>query len=115
MNISSIVVKVLHENSEKVIQEFEHSDCCEFHLYENGNIIVTIEGKGVSEEIAKLKQIEKTEHVISASLVYSYVEDELEMLNELISKNEKLPDWLNKENIDLKEINYSGDVNKYIK
>jgi nitrate reductase NapD len=113
MNISSIVVSTLDENSEEVINHFKAGDFCEFHHYENGKIIVTIEGDDVSEEIAKLRMIENTPHVISASMVYSYCEDELESEKEKIQKFGDFPEWLNDENLDAKKIRYSGNLKNY--
>lgn len=78
-------------------------------------IIVTIEGENVEDELTKLRKIEELEHVISASMVYSYAEDELNELKADVEANEQLPDWLNKENIDVKDIKYNGDVNKLIR
>lgn len=114
MNISSIVVKVLPEYSQEVITHFDNSDFCEFHHYEDGNIIVTIEGVDVDAEIGKMKIIEKTKHVISASLVYSYVEDEIDKITTNLEKSEELPTWLNDNNIDAKNIPYGGAIKKKI-
>ena len=114
MNISSIVVKVLPEHSKSVINEFEQSDFCEFHLYENGNIIVSIEGVDVDAEIKKMKMIEKTPHVISASLVYSYLEDEIKEKTNRLSEMSDLPKWLNDEIKDARNIPYNGNIKKKI-
>lgn len=110
MNISSIVVKTLNENSTEVIKLLKEGGFCEVHHYKNGNIIVTIEGKDVSEEIQKLKMIEQTPHVISASMIYSYCEDELEAEKEKLQKFPDFPDWLNDEKLDAKKIKYSGNL-----
>ncbi|MEN8191538.1 MAG: chaperone NapD [Bacteroidota bacterium] len=110
MNISSIVVKVLPENSDEVIKYFKESDFCEFHIYEKGKIVVVIEGEDVSEELEKLRLIEQTPNVISASLVYSFCEDELEIEREKLKVSADFPDWLNDENIKAKDIKYNGNL-----
>lgn len=110
MNISSIVVNILPENSNEVIKHLDEKDYCEFHLYENGKIIVTIEGENVSEEIRKLRLIEKTPNVISASMVYSFCEDELEQEKKKLNAFADFPEWLNDENIEAKDIKYNGNL-----
>jgi len=55
-----------------------------------------------------MKQIEKIDGVISAKLVYSYSEDELDAEKQKIELSGNYPEWLNKENIDVKDIPYSG-------
>ncbi|MCF6271294.1 MAG: chaperone NapD [Melioribacteraceae bacterium] len=113
MNISSIVVSTLPENSEVIIEHFKAGDFCEFHHYEDGKIIVTIEGNDVSEEIAKLRIIEQTPNVISALMVYSFCEDDLEAEKEKLQKFGDFPDWLNEENFDAKKIRYSGNLKNH--
>ena len=113
MNISSIVVSTLPENSEEVIRLLKEGDFCEFHHYEDGKIIVTIEGDDVSDEIKKLRLIEQTPNVISASMVYSFCEDELEAEKEKLQKFGDFPEWLNDENLDAKEIKYTGNLRNY--
>ncbi len=111
MNISSIVVKTKTENTAQVIKTLENSDLCEYHMHDKyGRIIVTIEGQDVGEEIGKLRKIEKTESVISADMVYSYSEDELDKIREDLDNNDKLPNWLNDENAKVEDIKYNGDL-----
>lgn len=113
MNISSIVVSTLPQNSKAIIEHFKGGDFCEFHHYEDGKIIVTIEGDDVSEEIGKLRLIEQTPNVISASMVYSFCEDELEVEKEKLQKFGDFPEWLNDENLDAKKINYTGNLKNH--
>ena len=110
MNISSIVVNTLPENSDGVIELLNEGEFCEVHHYEDGKIIVTIEGEDVSEEIGKLRLIEQTPNVISASMVYAYSEDELEAEKEKLKNSQDMPDWLNDENIEAKDIKYNGNL-----
>jgi len=78
MNISSIVVQTRPENIEAVVEELKSSGICDYHFHDQkGRIIVTIEGKGVKEEIAKLKTIEAMPNIVCANMQMSYSEDEL--------------------------------------
>lgn len=113
MNIASIVVKILPKNSEHIIQILKNSDFCEYQLYdEKGRIIVTVEAEGISGEIASLKQIKKIPMVISAEVVYSYSEHELEAEREKMEIKEPVAPWLNDENVDVNDIKYSGDLRR---
>jgi len=113
MNISSIVVKTRKENLESVINAVSTSDFCEYHLHDdNGRIIVTVEGKGVEEEINKLKQIQQLPHVISAEMMYAYSEDELNAERDKLEKTDKIPEWLNDESVRAEDIKYKGDLKK---
>ena len=80
MNISSIIVKTLPKNYDAVWMNLQDSELCEVHFgdKEKGVIIVTIEGKNVEEEIAKLTKIQELPFIISADMHMSYCEEELE-------------------------------------
>lgn len=109
MNISSVVVKVLPKNLESVVERLKNSDFCDYYFSDpKGIVIVTLEGEGVSEEIQKLKLIEKVEGVLSAEMVYSYAEEELEENMKLIKNG--VPEVLNKNIENAKDIVYGGDV-----
>ena len=110
MNISSAVINVLPDNAEAVIQQIEEGNLCEFHLYENGNIIVTIEGANTGEEMAKMKQIEKIPFVIAARLIYAYSEEELDAERECLTHEGDLPAWLNDDRVKAEDIKYAGDL-----
>lgn len=78
MNVSSIVVRTTPEHIEKVISEINEIDLCEAHFHdEGGKIIVTIEGDSIHDQTERFKQIQNIPFVFSASLSYSYCEDEL--------------------------------------
>ncbi|MCF6364594.1 MAG: chaperone NapD [Bacteroidales bacterium] len=110
MALSSIIVQTKKEHIENVISSLKNSGLCEYHMNdEKGKIIITVEGKGVEEEISKLQKIQKIENVISAEMVYSYDEDELDKLRENI--DDKIPEWMNSD-IDAKNIIYQGDLKK---
>jgi len=112
MNISSIIVNTAPENTKKLIDFIKtQKDVCEYHLNdEKGRIVVTIEGAGVEEEVAKMQAIQKFPLVISAEMVFAYSEDELEKNRELLDNNHKLPEWLNDPNAKVSDINYNGDL-----
>lgn len=111
MTLSSVVVQTRPENLQTVITSLKESGLCEFHLNdEKGRIIITIEGKGVEEEIGKLGEIQTFPHIISAEMMYSYSEEELDKLRENIDTN--IPDWMNDADADVKKIVYNGDLKK---
>jgi len=112
MNISSIIVNTAPENTKELINFIKkQKDICEYHLHDDkGRIIVTIEGTGVEEEVAKMQAIQKFPLVISAEMVFAYSEDELEKNRELLDNNNTLPDWLNDPNAKVGDIKYNGDL-----
>jgi len=111
MNVSGILVQTKTVNTKKVIEQIKEADYCDYHMHdEKGKIVVTIEGKDVSEEIAKLRLLEKIEGVISADMVYAYSEDELDKEREKLASGTKLPDWLNNPDAKPEDIRYNGDL-----
>ena len=111
MTLSSIVVQTKPENLEAVINSLKESDLCEYHLNdEKGRIIITVEGSGVEEEINKLTEIQTFPYIISAEMMYSYSEDELDKLRENIG--DEIPKWMNDENAKVRDIVYKGDLKK---
>ncbi len=113
MNISSIVVQCKSENFDQVKEWCEESSLCDYHFGDKakGKIIITIEGEGVSEEIAKLTEIQAVPGVLAADMMQSYQEeldDEIKKLNEA----DAVPSMLNDDNIDVKDIVYNGDLKK---
>lgn len=113
MNLSSIVVQVKPEYLEELISTIKESSFCEYHLHdEKGRIIVTVEGEGIEEEIKKLKKIKTLPNVISAEVVYSYSEDEIDREMKKLENSDNLPEWLNDNNIKAEDIKYGGDLKK---
>ena len=113
MNISSIVVQTLPKFLDQVVKDLKDCEACDYHLHdEKGRVIITIEGEGVSEELAKLRIIEAIPHVISADMQMAYSEDELDEHIEVINNSDAVPKMLNEENIDPKDIIYRGDLKK---
>ncbi|PID47727.1 MAG: nitrate reductase [Proteobacteria bacterium] len=114
MNISSIVVQAKSEDIDELVEIFSNCDFCEYHFSdkEKGKIIVTIEGEGVDEEIKNIKIIQQTPKVISADMMMTYSEDELEKEREKIQMSSIVPSMLNDEDIRAEDIIYYGDVKK---
>lgn len=112
MNISSIVVQTNPNFTEEVAEALKSADYCDYHFHdEKGRIIVTIEGSGVEEEIAKLVKIQEMAHVIAADMSFAYSEDELnEERDKLEMEGTAIPDWLNDENATKRDITYNGDL-----
>lgn len=78
MNVSSIVVKTAKEHVPEVIKKINSVGFCEVHFHDpDGKIVATIEGDSINDQTERLKQIQDIPFVISASLSYSYCEDEL--------------------------------------
>ena len=114
MNVSSIVVKTLPQYIENVVAAVKESPICDYHIHdEKGNIIITIEGEGVGEEIEKLTQIQEWDHILSAEMMYSYTEDELDQERDKLEvQGSQTPQWLNDENATKEDIVYNGDLKK---
>ena len=113
MNISSIVVQVKPENYDALKEELEASGVCEYHFgeKEKGKMIVTIEGKGVEEEIKKLVYIQTTKGVLSADMMQTYQEELDDAIREL-NEADAVPEVLADETIDIRDIKYNGDLKK---
>ncbi len=116
MNISSVVVQVMPKYVDEVVEALKKSEYCDYHLHdkEKGKIIITIEGEGVAEEIDKLKHIQMIPHVISAEMMMSYSEEELERERDKIEKQNPVPEILNKDDVKAEDIVYGGDVRNLI-
>ncbi len=113
MNISSIVVQVKPKNYEYVKDTLEKSALCDYHFGDStkGKMVVTIEGENVDEEIKKLVEIQKIEGVIAADMMQTYQEELDSAIRELQSKD-AVPDVLQDDTIDARDIIYNGDLKK---
>ena len=113
MNISSIVVKTLPKHINEVVESLKNCDVCDYHMHDElGRIIITIEGKGVQEELKKLKVIEAIPHVMSADMQMAYSEDELSSHMEVLENADAVPKVLNDPTIGAADIVYNGDLKK---
>lgn len=113
MNISSIVVQVKPENYDTVKDELEASGVCEYHFgdKQKGKLIVTVEGEGVEEEIKKLVHIQTTKGVLAADMMQTY-QEELDEAIKALEAADAVPEVLADENIDIRDIQYNGDLKK---
>ena len=113
MNISSIVVQVLPKNYDALKEELEASGICDYHFgdKEKGKMIVTIEGEGVEEEITKLVAIQKITGVIAADMMQTYQEELEDAIKEL-EEADVVPNMLNMDSVDVRDIIYNGDLKK---
>lgn len=114
MNISSIVVQVRQEHIDEVVETLKTADFCDYHFHDKsiGKIIVTVEGESVSEEIAKVKQIQAVPHVITADMMMAYSEEELEKERSKLEMAPNVPEMLNDDSIRAEDIVYHGDLKK---
>jgi len=112
MNVSSIVVQALPKNIDELVDFFKKAEYVDYHLHdkEKGKIIVTVEGKGVEEEIEKLVKIQRLPHVIAADMMMTYQEDELDAEVKRLEAENPVPDVLKDEDIDVKDVVYHGDL-----
>ncbi|MBV5278418.1 MAG: chaperone NapD [Campylobacteraceae bacterium] len=116
MNISSIVIQAKSCHIDEIVEICKNSDFCDYHFHDKaiGKIVVTVEGDGIDEEMQKMKKIEKIPHVICADMMMAYSEDELDIEREKLNTSPVVPQMLNDENINLKDIVYRGDLKKKI-
>ncbi len=112
MTLSSCVIRCNPNELEAVKKRVEEADVCDIHIVdESGYIVVTIEGKDTAEEIDKLKTLQFLPGVLSADLIYSYSEEELEALREDLDIQDPVPDILEKD-VPAEKIVYHGDLKK---
>lgn len=109
MNLSSHIIRVRDEHAATLMEKLNAGQLCECHLYENGKLVVTIEGNDTGEEMEKVRLIKLNPEVITIDLIYAYSENELEQARDFIEKNNSIPEWLNSNDIDAKQIKYSGN------
>jgi len=113
MNISSIVVQTVPEHLEEVVESLKKCEVCDYHMHdEKGRIIITIEGKGVSEELEKLRVVEDIPFVYAADMQMAYSEDELDEQIDFINNRDIVPKILNDTDVDVDKVVYNGDMKK---
>ena len=113
MNISSIIVQTLPKYVDEVVESLKNCDVCDYHMHDElGRIIITIEGKGVQEELKKLKVIEAIPHVMSADMQMAYSEDELSSHMEVLENADAVPKVLNDPTVNVADMIYNGDLKK---
>ena len=111
MNISSIVVRTPPDRIEAVAEALEARGLCEvFFRDPSGKLIAIIEAESTEAEVEALKAIQATPDVLSAELVFTYSEAELEAARAYLEEAQDVPEILNDENARAEEIRYGGDV-----
>lgn len=110
MNISGVVVTTASNYLTGVVEVLNDSDLCEVHFTDDAHkIIVTLDGESVADETSKLRALQQLDHVISAEMVFSYNEDELDQLRENVESTlGQVPDVLNNPLVRAGDINYRG-------
>ena len=106
MNISSVIVKT--NDLEKCKDELSKIEGAEVALSEDNTIIVVLQAKDINEEIEIFNKVEKARFVLSASMHYSYIEDELR--DDLMNMNNNADEILNDDSTPINELQYSGSV-----
>lgn len=106
MNISSIIIKT--KKLSKCKDELSKINGVEIALFEGDTIIVVIQANDINEEIEIFNKIEKTKYVISASMHYSYIEDELR--DDLLNMKNNTDEILNDNSIPINKMQYSGSL-----
>ncbi len=116
MNISSIVIQAKSEYIDSIVEQIQECDFCEYYLHDKqkGKIIVVVEGESTDDEIQSVKKIEQIPHVISATMMMSYSEEELDKEREKLGMEDDVPQMLNDDTIEIKDIVYNGDLKKKI-
>jgi len=113
MNISSIVVQTVPEHIDEVVESLKACEVCDYHMHdEKGRIIITIEGKNVSQELEKLRVVEAIPFVYAADMQMAYSEDELEEQIDFINNRDAVPKILNDADVDVDKVVYNGDMKK---
>jgi len=113
MNISSIVVQTVPEHLNEVVESLKACEVCDYHMHdEKGRVIITIEGKGVGEELEKLRVVEAIPYVYAADMQMAYSEDELNEHMEVINNRDAVPRVLKDPDADVDKVVYNGDMKK---
>jgi len=113
MNISSIVVQTVPEHIDEVVASLKACEVCDYHMHdEKGRVIITIEGKNVSQELEKLRVVEAIPFVYAADMQMAYSEDELEEQIDFINERDAVPKILNDADVDVDKVVYNGDMKK---
>ncbi|WP_339132800.1 MAG: chaperone NapD [Candidatus Electrothrix sp. GW3-4] len=78
MNISGIVVRVSPDTSEAVQQRLAEFSGVEIHAVNNdeGSIVITLEDTPDNVPSDVMMDVQKTQGVLAASLIYNYCDEE---------------------------------------
>jgi nitrate reductase NapD len=114
MNVSGVVVKTLPHRFNEARELLRAGRLCDVH-FDDGQttIIVTLEGSSAAEETRLLREIQALAPVLTAEMVFSYAEDELNELRQAVESDAgKVPLFLEDHSLGAEEATYGGDVNR---
>ena len=106
MNISSVIIKTKDLANAK--NELSKIEGLEVALSQDNTIIAVIQAEDVNEEIEIFNKVERAKYIISASMHYSYMEDELR--NDLANMNDTAGEILNDDSTPIGKMKYSGSI-----
>lgn len=77
MPVSSAIINIKPNNSEKIVKELQKLKGVEVHKYDNSKIIVVIEAGTIEEEYETAKKITAIKEVVSFNITYHAFEDDI--------------------------------------
>lgn len=115
MNISSVIVHIKDENlMDDILNSLRKMSECEVVAYENLKIVALISVENFEDELETFKAMERINGVAGVAMVYSYQED-LEGDLERLKASGKLSEVLTNEDMQARDIVYSGSVHHKVK
>lgn len=109
MNISSVVVNLKSvEFKEFVLEQISKMPTCEIVANQDDKIVVLIMDENLDGQLESFKFLERINGVNDVIMVYNYedLDEEIDLANE----KKPVKDFLNDDNVDAKDICYSGSV-----
>ncbi|WP_169973156.1 MULTISPECIES: chaperone NapD [unclassified Campylobacter] len=115
MNISSVIVHVKDENLiDEILNSLRKMSQCEVIAYENAKIVALISVDNFEDELETFKVMERINGVAGVAMVYSYQED-LEGDLQRLKESGKLSEVLTNDDMQARDIVYSGSVHHKVK
>lgn len=108
MNISSVVINVDENFIDNVKEDLSSIKGCEVVASNIEKIVAIISAVSLDEELKIFKDIENLKFVKNVAMIYSYQEDTMKDLNQ-----NTIHTFLN-DDMDVKFIQYSGDLHKNV-
>ncbi len=89
MNVSAILIATLPKDLSQVKDEINILEWADVHhMEESGRMIVTIEGKDMDEDLARIKLLNALPGVLTATMIQYYFEDEMEEMWNSVHKKD---------------------------
>ncbi|MDO5046711.1 chaperone NapD [Campylobacter sp.] len=115
MNISSVIVHIKDENlMDGVLNSLHKMSECEVVTHEDKKIVALISVENFEDELETFKAMERINGVAGVAMVYSYQED-LEGDLKRLKSSGKLSEVLTNEDMNAKDIIYSGSIHHKVK